>query len=87
MLARSPKERVSIAMKWDITPKIAPNPNRAMGGSKGIAPTTNLAQNERNHLICNNIKNMICNNDVVNIIPLKLQLLFKLHQISLIVPM
>jgi hypothetical protein len=27
MLMGSPKEHVSIAMKWDITPKIAPNPN------------------------------------------------------------
>jgi hypothetical protein len=27
----SPKEHVSIAMKWDITPKIAPNPKRGMG--------------------------------------------------------
>jgi hypothetical protein len=31
MLVGSPKERVSIAMKWDITAKIAPNPNWAMG--------------------------------------------------------
>jgi len=31
MLAGSPKERVSIATKWGITPKIAPNPNRGMG--------------------------------------------------------
>jgi hypothetical protein len=27
----SPKECVSIAMKWDITPKIAPNLNPKMG--------------------------------------------------------
>jgi hypothetical protein len=27
----SPKEHVSITMKWDITPKIAPNSNRGMG--------------------------------------------------------
>jgi len=27
MLMGSPKERVSTAMKWDITPNIAPNPN------------------------------------------------------------
>jgi hypothetical protein len=27
----SPKERVSIATKWDITPKIVPNLNRGMG--------------------------------------------------------
>jgi hypothetical protein len=27
----SPKECVSIAMKWDIIPKIAPNPNLKMG--------------------------------------------------------
>jgi hypothetical protein len=51
MLAGSPKEHVSIAMKWDITPKIAPNPNRAMGVSKVISPTTNLAQSECNYLI------------------------------------
>jgi len=31
MLVRSPKECVSIAMKWDIIPKIAPNPNWGMG--------------------------------------------------------
>jgi hypothetical protein len=31
MLAGSPKECVSIAMKWDNIPKITPNPNRAMG--------------------------------------------------------
>jgi hypothetical protein len=31
MLMGSPKEHVSIAMKWDITPKIAPNPNQGMG--------------------------------------------------------
>ncbi len=30
-LVESPKEHVSIVMKWDIIPKIAPNPNRAMG--------------------------------------------------------
>jgi hypothetical protein len=27
MLVGSPRECVSIVMKWDITPKIAPNPN------------------------------------------------------------
>jgi hypothetical protein len=27
----NPKEHVSITMKWGITPKIAPNPNRGMG--------------------------------------------------------
>jgi hypothetical protein len=27
----NPRELVSIAMKWDITPKIAPNPNWGMG--------------------------------------------------------
>jgi hypothetical protein len=27
----NPKERVSTTMKWDITPKIAPNPNQGMG--------------------------------------------------------
>jgi len=31
MLTGSPKEHVSIAMKWDITPNIAPSPNLAMG--------------------------------------------------------
>jgi hypothetical protein len=31
MLVGSPKECVSITMKWDITPKIAPNPNWGMG--------------------------------------------------------
>jgi hypothetical protein len=31
MLVGSPKECVSIAMKWGITPKIAPNPNWGMG--------------------------------------------------------
>jgi len=31
MLVGSPKERVSTAIKWDITPKIAPNLNRGMG--------------------------------------------------------
>jgi hypothetical protein len=31
MLVGSPKERVSIAMKWGIIPKIAPNPNQGMG--------------------------------------------------------
>jgi hypothetical protein len=30
MLVGSPKERVSIAMKWDITPKTTPNPNPTM---------------------------------------------------------
>jgi len=27
----SPKKHVSITMKWDITPKITPNPNQGMG--------------------------------------------------------
>jgi len=31
MIAGSPKEHVSITMKWDIIPKIAPNPNWTMG--------------------------------------------------------
>jgi hypothetical protein len=31
MLVGSPKENVAIAMKWDITSKIAPNPNQGMG--------------------------------------------------------
>jgi hypothetical protein len=31
MLVGSQKECVSITMKWGITPKIAPNPNRGMG--------------------------------------------------------
>jgi hypothetical protein len=31
MLMGSPKECVAIAMKWDITSNIAPNPNRGMG--------------------------------------------------------
>jgi hypothetical protein len=31
MRVGSLKECVSIAMKWGITPKIAPNPNRGMG--------------------------------------------------------
>jgi hypothetical protein len=31
MLVENPKERVSIAMKWGITPKIAPNLNQEMG--------------------------------------------------------
>jgi len=31
VLVRSPKERVSIVMKWGIIPKIAPNSNRGMG--------------------------------------------------------
>jgi hypothetical protein len=31
MLVGNPKERVSIAMKWDITLRIAPNPNQGMG--------------------------------------------------------
>jgi hypothetical protein len=31
MLVGNPKERVSIVMKWDITPRITPNPNRGMG--------------------------------------------------------
>jgi hypothetical protein len=31
MLVGSPKEHVSIVMKWDIIPKIAPNPNWGMG--------------------------------------------------------
>jgi hypothetical protein len=31
MLVGSPKKCVSIAMKWSITPKIAPNPNWGMG--------------------------------------------------------
>jgi hypothetical protein len=30
MLVGNPKERVSIAMKWGIILKIAPNPNRGM---------------------------------------------------------
>jgi hypothetical protein len=30
-LMGSPKEHVSIAMKWDIIPKISPNPNWGMG--------------------------------------------------------
>jgi hypothetical protein len=30
VLVGSPKDNVSIAMKWGITPKIAPNPNRGM---------------------------------------------------------
>jgi hypothetical protein len=31
MIVGSPKERVSITMKWNITPKITPNPNGGMG--------------------------------------------------------
>jgi hypothetical protein len=31
MLVGSPKEHVSIAMKWGITSKIASNPNPGMG--------------------------------------------------------
>ncbi len=31
MLVGNPKERVSITMKWGITPKVAPNLNRGMG--------------------------------------------------------
>jgi len=31
MLVGNPKEHVSIAMKWDITPRIALNPNWGMG--------------------------------------------------------
>jgi hypothetical protein len=31
MLVGSSKECVSIAMRWGIIPKIAPNPNRGMG--------------------------------------------------------
>jgi hypothetical protein len=31
MLVGSPKERVSIVMRWGITQKIAPNPNGGMG--------------------------------------------------------
>jgi hypothetical protein len=31
MLVGNPKERVSIPMKWGITPKIVPNPNRGIG--------------------------------------------------------
>jgi hypothetical protein len=31
MLVGSPKEHASNVMKWGITPKIAPNPNRGMG--------------------------------------------------------
>jgi hypothetical protein len=31
MLVGSPMECVSIAMKWGITPKFAPNPNQGMG--------------------------------------------------------
>jgi hypothetical protein len=34
MLIGSPRERVSIAMKWDITPKIAPNSNLEMGAPR-----------------------------------------------------
>jgi hypothetical protein len=30
MLMENPKEHVSIAMKWGITPKITPNPNQGM---------------------------------------------------------
>jgi hypothetical protein len=31
MLVGSPRECVSIAMKWAIIPNIAPNPNQGMG--------------------------------------------------------
>jgi hypothetical protein len=31
MLMGSPKECVSIVMRWGITPKISPNPNQGMG--------------------------------------------------------
>jgi len=31
MLLGNPKERVSIVMKWGITPRIAPNPNQGVG--------------------------------------------------------
>jgi hypothetical protein len=30
MIVGSPKECVSIVMKWGITPKIAPNPNQGI---------------------------------------------------------
>jgi len=51
MVAGSPKECVSIAMKWNITPKIALNPNWGMGASMVIAFIASLAQNECNRLI------------------------------------
>ncbi len=31
MLVGDPREYASIVMKWGITPRIAPNPNRGMG--------------------------------------------------------
>jgi hypothetical protein len=31
MLVGSPKELATIVIKWDITPKISPNPNEGMG--------------------------------------------------------
>jgi hypothetical protein len=31
MLVGNPKECVSIVMRWGITPRIAPNPNRGVG--------------------------------------------------------
>jgi hypothetical protein len=45
----NPKERVSTAMKWGITPEIAPNPNRGMGIL--IALIANLVQGKCNRLI------------------------------------
>jgi hypothetical protein len=47
----SPKERVSIAMKWDITPKICHKPKSGNWAFKVIALIANLAQSERNYFI------------------------------------
>jgi len=42
MLVGTSKERVSITMKWDIIPKIVPNPNWAMGVLRQFAHIANL---------------------------------------------
>jgi hypothetical protein len=48
MLVGNPKERVSIAMKRDITPRIALNPNRGMGLLKGFPQLHNPRNCQKN---------------------------------------
>ncbi len=65
----SPKECVSIVMKWVIILKIALDPNRGMGVLKVIAFTANLAQGECNCLIF--LKGKVFKRDVLCLLDTK----------------
>jgi hypothetical protein len=48
MLVGNLKEYASIVMKWGITPRIAPNPNRGMGSLRGFPQLHNTRKYPKN---------------------------------------